>query len=144
MDDPSKFFNVVIDRTNQKLNSFQAQIIVLESQLQMAVNERDEYKKYVDVFLDHNIDISNIENIKIKYSNMHSQLEAVRQVFSAHNIDINDAEDVKNKFLVMQSQIEAVKEEREALTNSAKFIKDQNETLLHEVRRLQRLVNELS
>jgi predicted nucleic acid-binding Zn-ribbon protein len=75
---------------------------------------------------------------------MHSQLEAVRQVFSAHNIDINDAEDVKNKFLVMQSQIEAVKEEREALTKSAKYIKDQNETLLHEVRRLQRLVNELS
>jgi signal transduction histidine kinase len=144
MDDPSKFFNVVIDRTNQKLNSFQAQIIVLESQLQMAVNERDEYKKYVDIFSAHNIDINNIENIKIKYSNMQSHMEAVREVFSAHNIDITDAEDIKNKFLVMQSQIEAVKEERTALTNSAKYIKDQNETLLHEVRRLQRLVNELS
>ena len=45
MEDPSKFFNVIIDRTNQKLNSFQAQIIVLESQLQMANDERDMYKK---------------------------------------------------------------------------------------------------
>ena len=48
MEDQSKFFNVIIDRTNQKLNSFQAQVIVLESQLQMANDERDMYKKYVE------------------------------------------------------------------------------------------------
>jgi hypothetical protein len=53
----------------------------------------------------------------------------------------------------MQSQLNAALEENKALKNqvanfeasvnsSAKFIKDQNETLLQEVRRLQRLVDE--
>ena len=61
MEDQSKFFNVIIDKTNQKLNSFQAQIIVLESQLQMAVNERDEYKKYVEGIPSLNFNIAELE-----------------------------------------------------------------------------------
>ena len=49
MDEEQKqFFNVIIEKTNQRLNSLQAQVIVLESQLQMAVDERDAYKKYVE------------------------------------------------------------------------------------------------
>ena len=55
----------------------------------------------------------------------------------------------------MQGQLNAALEENKALNNqvanfeasvdsTTKFIKDQNETLLQEVRRLQRLVDELS
>jgi hypothetical protein len=69
MEDQSKFFNVIIDKTNQKLNSFQAQIIVLESQLQMANDERDTYKKYVDGMPSINFNITELENIKRQLSN---------------------------------------------------------------------------
>lgn len=34
--DSVKFMNLVIDKTNKKLNELQAQVIVLESQLQLA------------------------------------------------------------------------------------------------------------
>jgi hypothetical protein len=55
----------------------------------------------------------------------------------------------------MQSQLNAALEENKALKNqvanfeasvnsTTKFVKDQNETLVQEVRRLQRLVDELS
>ena len=67
MEDQSKFFNVIIDKTNQKLNSFQAQIIVLESQLQMANDERDTYKKYVVGIPSLNFNITELENIKKEY-----------------------------------------------------------------------------
>ena len=67
MEDPSKFFNVIIDKTNQKLNSFQAQIIVLESQLQMANDERDMYKKYVNELPALNLNIEEFNNLKNNY-----------------------------------------------------------------------------
>ena len=51
MEDPSKFFNVVIDKTNQRLNSFQAQVIVLESQLQMALDECESLKTQLNAFV---------------------------------------------------------------------------------------------
>jgi DNA anti-recombination protein RmuC len=51
MEDPSKFFNVVIDKTNQRLNSFQAQVIVLESQLQMALDECESLKTQLKSFV---------------------------------------------------------------------------------------------
>jgi hypothetical protein len=124
MEDQSKFFNVIIDKTNQKLNSFQAQIIVLESQLQMAVDERDAYKKYVEELPAQNINANDLENIKIEFLNMQSKLNAALE----ENITL------KNQVANAESSI----------NNSNKFIKDQNETLLQEVRRLQRLVDELS
>ena len=34
--DNNKFINLVIDKTNKRLNELQAQVIVLESQLQLA------------------------------------------------------------------------------------------------------------
>lgn len=34
--DSNKFMNLVMEKTNQKLNSLQAQVIVLEAQLQCA------------------------------------------------------------------------------------------------------------
>ena len=34
--DANKFMNLVIDKTSQKMNSLQAQVIVLESQLHLA------------------------------------------------------------------------------------------------------------
>ena len=64
MEDQSKFFNVIIDKTNQKLNSFQAQIIVLESQLQMANDERDAYKKQVEEFPAQNVSTADLDIIK--------------------------------------------------------------------------------
>jgi hypothetical protein len=124
MEDQSKFFNVIIDKTNQKLNSFQAQIIVLESQLQMAIDERDTYKSYVESTVGNNLTPTDLENLKIQFLSMQSQLNAALE---------------ENKALKNQvANFEA------SANSSAKFIKDQNETLLQEVRRLQRLVDELS
>lgn len=34
--DQNKFISLVLEKTNQKLNSLQAQVIVIESQLQLA------------------------------------------------------------------------------------------------------------
>ena len=124
MEDQSKFFNVIIDKTNQKLNSFQAQIIVLESQLQMANDERDAYKKYVDGTVGNNLSPEDLDNLKIEFLSMQSQLNAA--------LEENKA--LKNQVTNLESSI----------NNGSKFIKDQNETLLQEVRRLQRLVDELS
>ena len=124
MEDQSKFFNVVIDKTNQKLNSFQAQIIVLESQLQMAIDERDTYKKYVDVTVGNNLSPEDLDNLKIEFLSMQSQLNAALE---------------ENKALKTQvANFEA------SVNSTTKFVKDQNETLVQEVRRLQRLVDELS
>ena len=124
MEDQSKFFNVIIDKTNQKLNSFQAQIIVLESQLQMANDERDTYKSYVESTVGNNLTPADLENLKTEFLSMQSQLNAALE---------------ENKALKNQvANFEA------SANSSAKFIKDQNETLLQEVRRLQRLVDELS
>ena len=124
MEDQSKFFNVIIDKTNQKLNSFQAQIIVLESQLQMANDERDTYKKYAEEIPAQTLSASDLEIIKNNYLNMERQLNAALQENTT----------LKNQVVNVEASI----------NNSTKFIKDQNETLLQEVRRLQRLVDELS
>lgn len=124
MEDQSKFFNVIIDKTNQKLNSFQAQIIVLESQLQMANDERDAYKKYVEGTSGNNLSPEDLDNLKIEFLNMQSQL----------NTALEENKALKNQVTNLESSI----------NNGSKFIKDQNETLLQEVRRLQRLVDELS
>ena len=124
MEDQSKFFNVIIDKTNQKLNSFQAQIIVLESQLQMANDERDRYKKQVEELPAQTLSTSDLEIIKNNYLDMENKLNAALQENTT----------LKNQVVNVEASI----------NNSTKFIKDQNETLLQEVRRLQRLVDELS
>ena len=124
MEDQSKFFNVIIDKTNQKLNSFQAQIIVLESQLQMAVDERDTYKSYVEGAVGHNLSASDLEGLKSEFLNMQAQLNAALQ------------ENMTLKTQVANFEV--------SINSTTKFVKDQNETLLQEVRRLQRLVDELS
>jgi len=124
MDDQSKFFNVIIDRTNQKLNSFQAQIIVLESQLQMATDERDAYKKYAESTSGNNLTPADLENLKIEFLNMQSQL----------NVALEENKNLKNQVANFEA----------SLNSTTKFVKDQNETLLQEVRRLQRLLDELS
>jgi predicted nucleic acid-binding Zn-ribbon protein len=116
MEDQSKFFNVIIDKTNQKLNSFQAQIIVLESQLQMANDERDAYKKYADGNAGSNLSAADLENIKIEFLNMQSQLKKAQE----ENINL------KNQVTNFESSI----------NNSTKFVRDQNETLLQEIKRL--------
>ena len=125
MEDHSKFFNVVIDKTNQKLNAFQAQIIVLESQLQMAVDERDAYKKYVEGDSGHSLVLAdNLEVLKTDFLSMQNQLKVA--------LDENAA--LKKQVTHLEFSIDS----------STKFVKDQNETLIQEVRRLQRLVDELS
>lgn len=40
--DQTKFMNAIIERTNQKLNQFHNQIIVLETQLQFAIEANQE------------------------------------------------------------------------------------------------------
>lgn len=46
--DNLKFMNLVMEKTNKKLNELQAQVIVLESQLQLAVDVNQELKNQLD------------------------------------------------------------------------------------------------
>ena len=124
MEDPSKFFNVIIDKTNQKLNSFQAQIIVLESQLQMANDERDMYKKYVDELPALNLNIEEHNNLKNDYILLDRRYhEALKE----------NAEYIEKIKIIQSDQV-----------NSTQFIRDQNETLLQEIRRLKAEMAEMS
>ena len=112
MEDQSKFFNVVIDRTNQKLNSFQAQVIVLESQLKMAIEERDTYKSYLEKISGQEVNINELNS----YSTIQEQLKTVEE---ENNI-------LKQHLAASSASIDS----------STKFVRDQNETLLQEIRRL--------
>jgi flagellar biosynthesis chaperone FliJ len=113
MEDQSKFFNVIIDKTNQKLNSFQAQVIVLESQLQMAIDERDTYKSYLEKMSGQGVSMDELNN----YSAIQEQLKAVQE----------ENNTLKQHLAASSASIEG----------STKFVRDQNETLLQEIRRLQ-------
>jgi len=193
MEDPSKFFNVIIDRTNQKLNSFQAQIIVLESQLQMANDERDSYKKYVEEMPALHNDIEAHNKLKNDYATLENKLhamllakdeqhkEAVEQLRDDFVIKYKDLEDsileLKGRHRhVLDLQREEIEKKYEHLTvsikekdeqlqfaldknevqaeklkilqsninNSTNFIRDQNETLLQEIKRLKAEMAEMS
>ena len=123
MEDQSKFFNVIIDKTNQKLNSFQAQIIVLESQLQMANDERDTYKKYVDGMPSINFNITELENIKKEYEQCRSNLNDSLEEIDTYKLLVTSLKD-KNSELELK------------VNSGSTYLKDQNETLLQEIRRL--------
>ena len=123
MEDQSKFFNVIIDKTNQKLNSFQAQIIVLESQLQMANDERDTYKKYVDGIPSLNFNITELENIKKEYEQCQSLLNDSLEEIDTYKLLVTSLKD-KNTELELK------------VNSGSSYLKDQNETLLQEIRRL--------
>ena len=123
MEDQSKFFNVIIDKTNQKLNSFQAQIIVLESQLQMANDERDTYKKYVDGMPSINFNITELENIKREYEQCRSNLDDSLEEINTYKLLVTS---LKDKILELELKI----------NSGSSYLKDQNETLLQEIRRL--------
>ena len=116
MEDQSKFFNVIIDKTNQKLNSFQAQVIVLESQLQMAIEERDAYKRVVESATGQTLSASDLEALRLEFLNMQTQLKA--------SLEEN---------IVLKNQ---VANSVSSTDNSTRFLRDQNETLLQEIRRL--------
>jgi hypothetical protein len=149
MEDQSKFFNVIIDRTNQKLNSFQAQIIVLESQLQMANDERDAYKKYVEDMPSLQFNVEELVNLKSKlaetveqnriiseekerqYQSTLAELEVRYQSF------VNERERMLTESLEQNLvYIEKIKLLEDRAKDSSKFLQDQNETLLQEIKRL--------
>jgi FtsZ-binding cell division protein ZapB len=134
MEDQSKFFNVIIDKTNQKLNSFQAQIIVLESQLQMAVDERDAYKKYVDGIPSLNFNIAELENKKNELVQCQSLFNNSLEELDAYKLLIKSLEDTsKEAFKILEDK----NTELELKVNSGStYLKDQNETLLQEIKRL--------
>jgi hypothetical protein len=156
MEDQSKFFNVIIDKTNQKLNSFQAQIIVLESQLQMATDERDEYKKYVEGIPSLNFNITELENTKKEYEQCQTLLNSTLEEIATYKLLVESLEASKNKELQTLKddnderlriidekyveQIQALQDknaELELKVNSgSSYLRDQNETLLQEIRRL--------
>ena len=46
--DQLKFMNLVLEKTNRKLNDLQAQVIVLESQLQLAAEINDQLQGQID------------------------------------------------------------------------------------------------
>ncbi len=120
MEDQSKFFNVIIDKTNQKLNSFQAQVIVLESQLQMTIEERDTYKSYLEKMSGQGVSTNELNN----YSVIQEQLRAVEE---------------ENKILKQHLAASSAN-----IDSSTKFVRDQNETLLQEIRRLKAEMASLS
>lgn len=124
MEDQSKFFNVVIDKTNQKLNSFQAQVIVLESQLQMAIEERDAYRKIVENTTDQKLNAADLEALKSEFLSMQSQLKTCLE-----------------ENMLLKNQIT---NSVSSSDNSNKFLRDQNETLLQEIRRLKAEMASLS
>ena len=135
MEDPSKFFNVIIDRTNQKLNSFQAQIIVLESQLQMANDERDTYKKYVDTLPSISHDVEAYNKLKNDYTLLEKRAqEALTDLSERLQVALNENADYIEKIKILQSNQQ----------NDTRFIRDQNETLLQEIRRLKAEMAEMS
>ena len=135
MEDPSKFFNVIIDRTNQKLNSFQAQIIVLESQLQMANDERDAYKKYVDNLPSISHDVEAHNKLKNDYVLLEKRAqEALNDLNDRLQAALNENSDYVEKIKILQSNQQS----------DTRFIRDQNETLLQEIRRLKAEMAEMS
>ena len=157
MEDQSKFFNVIIDRTNQKLNSFQAQIIVLESQLQMANDERDMYKKYVDELPALNLNIEEHNKLKNDYALLENLMNVVlaeqenhyqdmiRGLNSQHQETVNDLNTRLQDALNANSDyIEKIKILQSNQQSDTRFIRDQNETLLQEIRRLKAEMAEMS
>jgi len=134
MEDQSKFFNVIIDKTNQKLNSFQAQIIVLESQLQMANDERDAYKKYVDGIPSLNFNITELENTKKEYEQCQVLLNNSLEEIDTYKLLV---ESIDKKYVEQIQALQDKNAELELKVNSgSSYLKDQNETLLQEIRRL--------
>ncbi len=156
MEDPSKFFNVIIDKTNQKLNSFQAQIIVLESQLQMANDEKDTYKKYVEELPALNFNITAFEDLKKEFEHCQKELNKAQEEISTYkslveslqntcneNIRTLENSNSENLRVLEEKYVEQIQvlqdknTDLESKFNSgSSFLKDQNETLLQEIRRL--------
>jgi predicted nucleic acid-binding Zn-ribbon protein len=131
MEDQSKFFNVIIDKTNQKLNSFQAQVIVLESQLQMAIEERDTYRRQVEDLPALNFNITEFEDFKKEFNNVQDQLSTAQEQISTY------------KNLITSLEIKNTELERQVNSGSS-YLRDQNETLLQEIRRLKAEIASLS
>lgn len=157
MEDPSKFFNVIIDRTNQKLNSFQAQIIVLESQLQMANDERDTYKKYVDNLPSISHDVEAHNKLKNDYSLLENRAQSLldeqgrRHQEELNNLNTRHKEVLDDLNTRLQDTlnensdyIEKIKILQSNQQSDTRFIRDQNETLLQEIRRLKAEMAEMS
>jgi hypothetical protein len=90
----------------------------------MANDERDTYKSYVEGAIGHNLSASDLESLKTEFLSMEAQLNAA--------LEENKA--LKNQVANFEASV----------NSTTKFVKDQNETLVQEVRRLQRLVDELS
>ena len=83
------------------------------------------YKKYVEGAADHKlISAEDLDTFKNDFLNMQSQLNAA----------LEENKDLKNQVANFEA----------SLNSTTKFVKDQNETLLQEIRRLQRLIDELS
>jgi hypothetical protein len=142
MEDQSKFFNVIIDKTNQKLNSFQAQIIVLESQLQMAVDERNAYKKQVDELPALNFNIIEFENIKKEYEHCKNELNKSQEEISTYESLVFSLENKNNEKLKVLQDKNAELERQ--VNSGSSYLHDQNETLLQEIRRLKAEMAEMS
>ena len=171
MEDQSKFFNVIIDRTNQKLNSFQAQIIVLESQLQMANDERDAYKRYVEDMPSVQFNVEEMVNLKsklaetleqnriiseekdrqyqatlseveTKYQTILGEVEGryksvVQEIEVKYQTALGERERMLTESLEQNlAYIEKIKLMEDRAKDGSKFLQDQNETLLQEIKRL--------
>ena len=131
MEDQNKFFNVIIDKTNQKLNSFQAQVIVLESQLQMAIEERDTYRRQVEDLPALNFNITEFEDFKKEFNKVQDQLNTAQEQISTYETLVLSLE---NKNVELERQV----------NNGSSYLRDQNETLLQEIRRLKAEIASLS
>ena len=122
MEDQGKFFNVIIERTNQRLNSLQAQVIVLESQLQMANEERDAYKRYAESLSPQSLSAPELALLQEQHLILLQENKTYKE-----QLDIFKSPAFTSDF---------------NLNIKMKQVQEQNETLSMEVRRLQRLVKE--
>jgi len=137
-EEQNKFFNVIIEKTNQRLNSLQAQVIVLESQLQIVIDEKNAYKKYVDEGpSQHAVSLAartaelEVKNAELEVRNTAQEQQVLSLTARTAELEVKNAElGVKN--VTLQEK-----------TNPS-VTQEQNETLAHEVRRLQQLVDKLS
>jgi septal ring factor EnvC (AmiA/AmiB activator) len=111
----------------------------------MANDERDMYKKYVDELPALNFNITEFENLKREFGHRQDDLKKAQEEISSYKSLVNSLDNKNNENLKIleEKYIEQVvtlqnkNEELERLVDTgSSFLRDQNETLLQEIRRL--------
>jgi uncharacterized phage infection (PIP) family protein YhgE len=126
---------------------------VLESQLQMAIDEKDAYKKHVEELPALNFNIAELENLKKEFKQCQEQLNLALEEVSTYESLVISLENKNNenlrlleeKYVEQVSILQDKNAELERLVSTgSSYLRDQNETLLQEIRRLRAEMAEMS